>query len=284
MKFAPSYQSTLKRFPMLESPAAWLCRNGGDPMRSVNDALTRLEASGRFLPPPSRDKYAAKVILGEFFVKWIEKHQGKHTLKQLKAEQELIRDELEPYLHAIIAAADERAFERVRPRMARSSMLEQAGLTTGTADDFTGFVADRVEMLGEIMLSNFDASKAHRPDQAAVSYLCVTAVSSFLARRTKPIRSDAGDLRAYLDYSRKLSERSKLAFKLAYLPALLTPVEKDILSREYGFEGSFTFLEPIQDIAYLLGYKNPDALSRKLYRIRQWSKSSHYSREGGRHD
>jgi|GEM_PF-6486477 len=279
MKFATTYSNTLKRFPMIASPAAWMVRNGGDPIELVNNALLYMESRKRFMPPPNRDAYAAKVILGAFFVMWLKKHQGKKTIAQLQGNSRLKLKELEPFLHAIIASSNERAFERICPRMARLSMIKKAGLSIGTPDDFEAYVTDHANMLGELMLSNFDTS---RPKAAygAVTYIQVTAVSNYLIRRTRPIRTDAPNLRTYLNYSR-LSTRSKLAVKLAYLPSMLKPFEKDILTEKYGFEGSFILLKPIKDIAELLEYKNPAALSRKLYRVRAWCCSSGRGRKGG---
>jgi len=49
-KFRLTYENTLKRFPLLRAPVAWMNQNGIQPLALVNASLTELEQAGRFLP------------------------------------------------------------------------------------------------------------------------------------------------------------------------------------------------------------------------------------------
>lgn len=108
--------------------------------------------------------------------------------------------------------------------MARVSMLEKSGLTIGKPEDFEAFATSNESGFAALLLQNFDSS---RPSAArsVISYLQKTMVSSYLRRRTRPIRDDVPNLRTYLRQS-KMNERTRLAVKLAYLPELLDLYEK----------------------------------------------------------
>ena len=157
-------------------------------------------------------------------------------------------------------------------------MLRKSGLTVGTGEEFSTYATQHAVMLCGLMLSNFQTDR-RRAAKAAVTYLQMTAVSNYLVRRTRPIRSDAPNLRTYLRQSR-LSPRTKLAVKLAYLPSLLTSAEQASLLHDYDCPGPYTVLMPINKIAPLLGYQTPAALSRKLYRVRAWCRSTQGHSQG----
>ena len=250
----------------------WLSENGADPRRLLDDAIEQLHRRNRPLPRDRRVQYATKVLLGEFFARWAAKHQGR-AIKDILGNREQRAAEFRPFELALMAAGDEQAFKRLTPLFSRKRMVEHVGLSIGTPDGFTGFVAENTCRLAAQFLKSFDSS---RPAAArnAVRYLQKTAVSWYLIRRTKPIRTDAPNLEAYLASSKRLGERTVLAVKLAYLPALLTPIERQTLKERYGFTAGIGQRLPINELAGRLGFKDPAGLSRKLYRVRAWCRRS----------
>jgi AraC-like DNA-binding protein len=267
--------------PLTRAAVGWLRRNNTLPEELVAEAMRDLKRRGRTLPGALRVRYAARVVLGEFFARWSAKHRGR-TVKSLSEDAWVREAELKPFQLAIMAAGDESAFRRITPQLARKRMAERGGMTLGTAEEFTAFVAENTELLADRFLENFDST---RPDAAhkAVRYLQKTAVSYYLVRRTRPIREDAPNLMDYLRGSPRLSPRTVLAVKLAYLPMLLTHEDRQTLRQEYACEGSLARRMPIKEIARVLGYKNAAALSRKLYRIRDWCRRSQpTTSKGGR--
>ncbi len=248
-----------------------------DPEGIVREAMRRLESRGHRLPAANRLRYISRVILGEFCARWHKKHAGK-TVAMLAGDRVLEQRELRPFLLALVAAGDETAFRRVTPRMARQRTMRSLNMDLGSADDFTGFVASNTEVLADRFLANFD-SNIKNAAQKAVRYIQVTAVSYYLTRRTRPIRTEVPNLKEYLRLSNRLRPRTVLAVKLAYLPALLTADECRRLRREYGWEGPFRQTIPIKTIAERLRFKNPDTLYRKLYRVRAWCRSYISDRE-----
>jgi AraC-like DNA-binding protein len=254
------------------SAIAWMNDNGADPRRIVSDAIERLRSRGRSLPREQRVRYARQVLLGEFFARWAAKN-GRKKVADLCDDKDQLAAEMHPFELALMAAADERAFKRLTPLFSRKRIVEHVGLSIGTPDDFAGFVTENTRTLAAQFLKNFDST---RPGAArnAVRYIQKTAVSWYLIRRTKPIRTDAPNLEAYLAGSKRLDERTILAVKLAYLPALLTQAELRILRERYGFTGGIGERLPINDLAARLGFKNPAVLSRKLYRVRAWCRRS----------
>lgn len=250
----------------------WLEKNGTDPRRLVNDAIEQLRRRKRALPHDRRIQYATKVLLGEFFARWAAKHRGRAVEDVFRSPKRRAA-EFRPFELALIAAGDEQAFKRVAPRFVRKKMAEHGGLSIGTPDGFASFVADKTCYLAAQFLKNFDSSRP-RAAQTAVGYLQKTAVSWYLIHRTKPIRKDAPNLQRYLTRSKRLGERTVLAVKLAYLPALLTPAERQVLRERYGFERGIGQRLPVKVIAQRLGFKSAAVLSRKLYRVRVWCRRS----------
>lgn len=253
----------------IEPVVDWLRRHGVDPIDVVRGPLSKLLDKGRFLAGPERAKYAGKVLTNEFLVRWHLKHRDRAGIPFSPQE---LQEELRPFELALMAIGHEKAFLRTTSRMARHSMLKHLNVTVGTGDDFAAFVAKRTTLLARKFIDNFNSA---RPDAAlrVGSYLLTTAVSQYLVRRTRPIRTDAPGLHEYLRQARRLSPRSVLAIKLAYLPSSLTPAETMVLKRQYGLAGPFGRRIPIKDIATALGYRNPAALSRKLYRVRAWCRA-----------
>ncbi len=256
---------------LVTSAIEWLKRNGANPAAIIANALSDLRRRGRSLPHKTRILYAERVLLGQFFARWAAKHRGR-ALKRLFDDESLQVKELRPFELALIAVGDEKAFDKLTPRFARKKMVEKLGLSLGTADGFTSYVAHNTRHLATLFLKNFDTTRKGAA-RNAVRYLQMTAVNWYLLHRTLPIRTDAPNLEAYLDRAR-LNPRSVLAVKLAYLPALLTSEERSTIRDEYGFAGGLGPRMPVRAIAKLLRYKNAAALSRKLYRIREWCRSS----------
>lgn len=258
--------------PLLQAAVGWLKSNGADPEAMVVAALADLRRRKHRPPFHQRVQYAASVIKGEFLARWAAKHQGQ-SIPALRRANASFDDELRALQLTIMATADEKAFGRVTPRLARRSALTRCGIELGSPEDFAGFVATNTTVLAELFLHNFDSS---RPDAArkAVGYLQMAAVSSYLVRRTRPIRSDTPNLRDYLARSKRLEPRTVLAVKMAYLPSMLTPRERRMLRGHYGFTGNPSVRMPINRIAEVLGYPSGATLSRKLYRVRAWCRSS----------
>lgn len=257
--------------PFLRPAVGWLRREGVDPEEIACDAIARLRSRGRELPKANRIRYIASVVLGEFCARWHKKYAGK-SVAWFKADPDLEKRELQPFLLALMAAGDEKAFRRVTPRLARRNTARFLNMDLGSANDFVGFVGSNTNELADRFLTNFDSSRKNAP-QKAVRYIQITAVSFYLTRRTRAIRKDAPNLQAYLRNSKRLNPRTVLAVKLAYLPMLLTAEERTRLQREYGWEGPFRQRIPIKTIAERLRFKNPDTLYRKLYRVRAWCRS-----------
>ena len=156
--------------------------------------------------------------------------------------------------------------------MARQSMARATNMDLGTPDGFSAFVASHTKRLGALLLKNFDHT---RKDAAfkAVPYFHTVAVSQYLTR-TRPIQPGKSNLKEYLQQSARLDVRTRLATKIAYLPALLTSDERDILRDRFGLKGGFAMRMPIKDIAKKLKFKDAASLSRKLYRVRKWCDNS----------
>lgn len=251
--------------PMME----WLGREGVDPIDVVRGPLSKLLERGRFLAVPERSKYAGKVLTHEFLVRWHKKHRDRSVGSFSPLE---VLDELRPFELAMMAIGNEKAFLRTTSRMARQSMLNHMNVTVGTGDDFAAFVSKQTKLLARKFIENFDSA---RPDATlrVGNYLLTTAVSQYLVRRTRPIRTDAPGLPEYLKRAPRLSQRSILAIKLAYLPSSLTQDETLVLKRVHGLSGPFAKRIPIKTLAAALGYRSPAALSRKLYRARAWCRA-----------
>lgn len=63
-----------------------------------------------------------------------------------------------------------------------------------------------------------------------------------------------------------------LETNLAYLPALQTKEECQVLDQEYDWRRPFRTRIPIKTIAGCPVYPNTDTLYRKLYKVRAWCK------------
>lgn len=250
----------------------WLMENGCSVDRMVDEALSRLRERHRYLSPEKRVLYVEKIVLAHFFVNWLNKHQGDRTSDLIEDDEIRLR-EFDPFQLALMAIGNEAAFHKIVPRMARKRMVERTGLCLGSADEFTAFVAETAPVLCDRFLKNFDASRKGAAGKV-IRYLQVAAVSFYLVKRTRPIREDVPNLQEYLARSKRMDQRTVLAVKLAYLPAILSFEERAVLRDQYRMGSNFNRRLKIKDIAELLGYPSAATLSRKLYRVREWCRKS----------
>lgn len=278
MEDSTFFSSLSKTQPLIGPVVTWMETNGLSPEKLVANAMGDLRRRNRSLPRERRAQYAVTVLLGHFFEHWAQKHR-RGSVKDLFKDDQARGMELQPFELAVIAAADEKAFTKLVPSFTRTKAIEHVGLTIGTADEFSAYVANNTRRLAHLFLKNFDSSSPFAA-RNSVRYLQKTAISWYLVHRTRPIRADAPNLQAYLDRSKRLSGRTALAIKLAYLPALLTARERAVLRDRYDFQGSIGTRIQVKDIAHLLRYKNAAALSRKLYRVREWCRRSASPVEG----
>lgn len=276
---SPEFRAIYDAAPLARPAVGWLKRNGADPNQLVTDAIRDLWRRGRSLPRERRTRYALKVVLGEFLARWAKKHHGRSVSDF--TDEEVRETELKPFACALIALTEEREFAGLTSKFVRKRIVEHMGLSIGGPEDFSAFAMTHTDVLAERFLQNFDSSRAAAARQA-VRYLQTVAVSHYLVRRTRPIRTDAPNFKEYLEQSRRLSPRTVLAIKLAYLPALLTHDEREVLREHFGFTRGIGQRLRINEISERLGYKTPAALSRKLYRVRQWCRRSMATSKKGR--
>lgn len=248
----------------------WLERNGAEPAKIITTVLAKLAQRGRHLPKDQRILYAKKVVLGEFLARWASKHHGT-TVQKLSENDELNESEMRPFHLAMILAGDASVFRRIIPRLTRQRIISDCGGNLGNETDFSCFVVDYSGVLAHRFLSNFDP-KVSGAAAKAVRYMEMTAVSHYLHMGMEISRTVPG-LARYLDESKKLGWRTKLAAKLAYLPAALSDAERKVLRERYGVTGSLVRRIKIKAIANLPGYPSAAVLSRKLYRARQWARN-----------
>jgi hypothetical protein len=253
-----------ERRPEIEPAIIWLQKNGGDPSGILDAVLAKLAQRGRHLPKDQRLLYAQKVVLGEFLMRWAVKHRNT-TTKELAEDPETQKSEVRPFDMAMMLIGDASVFRRVTPRLARQKVV---GKELGNADDFSCFVIQYSGVIAHRFLSNFDPHVFNAAAKA-VRYMEVTAVSHYL-HVGLAVSRDVPGFAQYMDRSKRMSARTKLAAKLAYFPAALTTDERRILRHRYHFEGSFTRRMKIKDVARLLAYPSAAVVSRKLYRTRQW--------------
>ena len=260
-----------KAHPEVGPAVEWLRDDGCNIDGAVSASLLKLAGRGRHLPPPRRLRYVLKVVANEFFRRWSKRHRGRHTVLCLQKNPAAAETELRPFLLMLMAAVDEKSFDRTLPKLARTTAAHRGGLDLGRADNFSCFVTTHGEVLAHRFLSNFDPFLAASAN--AVGYLEVTAVSHYLHGRTKAM-VHGPNLARYLRTSKRLRRRTVVATKLAYLPALLTDGERRWLRERHDVRGSLVTRMKIKDVAVLLGYPSGNTLSRKLYRVRQWAGSA----------
>lgn len=249
----------------------WMEANGCDPRPLIQATLAKLLERKKYLPKERKKAYVKKVLLTEFFYRWALKHRGKTTVKELQEKELTNEQEIKPMQFALMLVGDARTFIKNLPRLAKVKAVSRYGRELGNAEEFSCFVLDHSCVLAHRFLTNFDTSIKNAQSKA-VNYIGITAVSHYLRRGAHADRDDAG-ITKHLRQSRRICERTRIATKLAYLPAALTEHERLVLRRDYGVTGSLARRMRIKDIAKLLGYPAPQTLSRKLYRLKGWVKN-----------
>lgn len=274
-------ESVLEALPVMASELGpileWLTENHIEPRKLVERALAVLHRAGRQLQRKHVIAYCKKTIIDEFLRRWAMKHRGE-PLSRLLKDPETKSRELRPFEIALALVGDERNFERTARRFIRADMARRLRVMPPSPEGFSSFVLEKALPIAERFLKNFDTTRK----SSAFSYLERTAVSLYLTPRAKdgkPI--EPNDLDTYIRTAKRLSPKTVLALKLAYVPALLTKSERDTLRRDFGFRGNVAMRLPIKTIAERLGYANAAALSRKLYRVRKWCEDSARRRSSG---
>lgn len=257
----------LEHHPELDDAATWLGNQGVEVERLLATARGGLATAGRFPPLPQLCSYLKVVVIGELLVRWKAKNAHRSWKEIVEGGD---ASELKLAQRTIIATADGRSFKKTLHRLARKRQAEQLGIQLGDESDFEGFVATESEQIARKFFENFDATRRKAP-LAATLYVRMTATSLFLDRRTRPVRSGA-NLFAYLKSSPRLSMRTRLALKIAYLPYphSLSKEERQYLSDTYGWRPPAGRKLAIKEIAVRMNFKSPAVLSRKLYRARKW--------------
>jgi hypothetical protein len=259
----------LEHHPELRDAVTWITRNHGpDVERLLAGARKDLASAGKFPPLARLCAYFKVMVVGEFLVLWKAKNAHR-SWKDIAEEGD--PTELKLAQRTIIATADARVFRRTLRQLARKRQAEQLGVHLGDESDFESFVATESGQIARKFFENFDHTRK-KASLAAAKYVRMAATSLFLDKRTRPVRSGATNLFAYLKRSPRLSMRTKLAIKIAYLPYPhgLNKVERQYLQEHFGWRPPAGKKLPIKEIASRLKFKNPAVLYRKLYRARKW--------------
>jgi len=255
--------------PAIRQAVQWLDGNGHDAFAVVGDALAKLRKRGRSLPAANREKYIRSVVCGEFLFRWRIAHDGSRWQDIVQDPDSGVR-EVELIL---LSHLDARAFKNARSKLARVGQDRAFNIQRGSNEEFESFVTDHSRLFAQKFFENFDPS---RPGAVAsvLPYMRITAASLFLSKRTRPVRSGMPNVLDYLETSSRLKDRTKIAVKLAYFPYLLGQQECERIRRDYGWEVSTCKLYPIKEIAARLGFQSAAALSRRLYKVRDWCQRS----------
>ena len=269
------YKALLQTDPAVLEPVRWLEKNGHDPDANVAVSLKRLKKAGRHLPWDRKLRYAKKIILSTFFTEWVKKHRGK-TQKQIAAADGMFGEELRVLKRTIIVLADEKCFERVAPTLAKTNTAGSFGIPLGDGLDFAGYAATQVDTIASKFISNFDADRPGA-ERGAAKYIEKVAVSHYLRSVTKPTVGPPPGVFAYLIDSKRISERSVMAFKVRHFPDSLTQAEQDSLRNDYGYTGPLRRRFMVKELASILGYRNGPALSKKLHKIKKWFEGSEHA-------
>jgi hypothetical protein len=267
------------RRPEFSPAIKWLTSNGCNPAAVVGAVIRKLLENGRHLPRDQREAYAGKVLLGEFFARWAKKHQGT-TVAALQGDSKANQSEVRPFCLALMAVGTKTAFKKTLPKLARVKAVNKHGGELGNPDDYSCFVVSYGTVLAHRFLSNFNPTVTNAPSKA-VKYIELTSVSHYLHAGVH-VERDTSGLSQHLRRSTRLNERTKLAAKLVYLPALLTSDERAVLRNRYQITGSLVKRMRVKDVAKRLGFPSPNTLSRKLYRVRGWVESQQAHATKGR--
>jgi AraC-like DNA-binding protein len=253
--------------PLIAGLTEWLRNNNADPVEIVDAVFAQLIKRGRYLAPDQRLRYVQQVVIGEFLLRWSKKHRGT-TVDALVKSEDTKLSELQPFNWCMCLVSDERTFRKIIPRLARTRAVVGCDGSVGTADEFSTFVLDKTYQLAHRFLGHFDPTVPYAAAKA-VKYIQVTAVSYYLNAALRESRNIA-TLGDHFDRSTRMSPRTKVAAKLAYMPASLTKDERLLLREKYGFDRVPVYRLRVKEVATRLGYPNASVLSRKFYRARGW--------------
>ena len=237
----------------------WLADRGIDLEKVLHNGMRRAPAN---MPLKKLRAYERTVVLNRFLQAFVERHSSRHQPPDAASRQLL---EL-----AVVACMTPGVLRKHLPKFCRTKRVEACLGGRVTFDDFSTFVTERSNAIAGKLLSNFDLTRS----SAALEYVRQVSVSQYLNRLMARIRERGGGLIAYAESNQKLARRNALAAKLAYAPSSLTVADREELARNYGWSNVTTSRQTIKLIAQRLRYTTPAALSRKLYKMNQWSKKA----------
>lgn len=237
---------------------SWLEDRGVD----VDQALERA-LGDRNLPTRNRRALRQAVVLGLYL------SRAARELRRVDWENE--QDSAEGRLFQLaVLLVNEGAFEKRVPSMC-SLRRDQFGNEKGDAESFAGYVTDACPDLSRRFLEAFKPERQDA-DFVSIKYLQVLSVSRFLTRvAILGNRVNQDGVLGFLRRSRRVRPRTKLAYKLVYFPLSLNKKERETIEREYGWKPHPYERQQVQIVAEKLGFKNANALSRKLYKVRAFA-------------
>ncbi len=227
------------RWPAIEPAIAWLRRNKADPKYVIEAMLVGLQKRGRNLPSEQRLLYARKIVLGEFLARWASKHHTTSVAK-LQGGNTADRDEVRTFCLTLALAADQQAFRRVLPRLARTKAVAGYGREIGNDHDFSCFAVSYGEVIAHRFLSKFNPDVSN-PAAKAVNYLQVTAVSHYLHIDTTLSRA-MPSLPSHLEKSKRIERPHKTCSEACLFARLIKR------SRTTGVEGRIRFLRAVHSL------------------------------------
>lgn len=251
----------------VEHLAHWLEAGGVQVTELIQDAESRLAKKGREIFGKTADRYRRKVVLGVFLAEFAAKYRTESILQIAGTEDHQL------FQFAVLEANDGAFKKHLRKfiRLQDDEWPLGRDVTSFTRDSFSDFVVEESAALTERFLTNFDASRSGA-QYNALNYLQMLSMSQFVKKEVRASRSNPSGYLGHVEASKRLSERTRLAFKLAYVPLALRPEEVEILEKKYGWPRTATRqANRIKDVAAGLGFSSAAVLSRKLYRVREWA-------------
>lgn len=246
----------LREHPEFLAFVAWLREHGRDVSQVIEQALARLRQKGSYLPIPAVDRYKRSIILNEFMLVWLTEQKSGRTGQE---------DSSNLFKTAILLAADDAALTKMLDSMVPKRTKKAHPPLDGFA--FEGFVAGNVGDFVTKMISNFDPA---RPERAPLRYLLRMAARKFLRHVAgMAAQVEPEGLFAYLEENARPKERTRLAIKLAHLPAALSSSERDLLRSKYGWVGPIDGKHRVKDVAARLNL-SATGLYTKIYKVKKW--------------
>ncbi|MBI2424655.1 MAG: hypothetical protein HYV27_17625 [Candidatus Hydrogenedentes bacterium] len=249
----PKPEAFLARNPDLEPHIEWLLNVGVNITGLLKDNLDRQRKGGQYLDPAGHNVYQRRTVINVFIHEFVSRYRsGRST-----ASSNLLQ-------LAIIAALRPHDVLKDVSRICNRRFVEHTQRVT--REDLVNFVADRSGDLADKLLTNLNLTNP----RTVFNYLCRVASSYYLRRLQSRMRRRNTAL-THVERSKKLKKRTVLAFKLSYLPNSLTKKEQEALVREFGWADFKVKKFKIKEVAKRLHFKNPEALYRKLYKVKRWA-------------